>query len=292
LLGKRADSPEVVAMIDSLPATPRLTVTAGQLPTMWINSYEAGLSICFSLPDGLMINLAFYADGRDGYCPYRGELPNALKLDEARRAVEKGIGPPLEMGPASHKGVDAYYPKLGLRLTYGNDAPRDPQNPLVRLSLSEPAASGRATTLPNYDGTIHLAFRLVVPDDSHEAHLPERFVNANDGTAAFVSTTVIVDEHDIDDAHATQTEKGTPAILLKIGAAGAARLEGISATNAGRQIAIILDKQLLMAPMIRGKMGTNIMIEMGAKRNDDELFDMARKLRRAIYALPPEGTSP
>ena len=290
-MGLKANSPDIVAMIDSLPANTRLIVGGPTKAVMWVETYETGLLLSFNLPGGALDYVALFADGEERFNPYRGELPAGLRLGEPRGEVEKQLGAPIDFIPGND-GFETLYPQLGLSLSYGRPTPRDAGNPLVRFLFESPSAKGSNSHrhYPSHDGLATVGgFRLVVPEGSREARLPEHFINPSDGAAVYVSPNVIIDEQDVERPGESRSDNGRRAITLRLQPrAGAERLSAVSAANSGRQMAIILDQQLLIAPTIQDKMGADIVIDMGGKADDQKTDEVLRKLRRAIYTLPPE----
>jgi len=81
-------------------------------------------------------------------------------------------------------------------------------------------------------------------------------------------------------------EMAHPSVSLTATDAGAAMFAKLSAAHTGRQLAIVLDGQLLTAPVIQGVISKHISIQAGAEGTPTNAGDLAGRIDTAINALP------
>jgi preprotein translocase subunit SecD len=68
--------------------------------------------------------------------------------------------------------------------------------------------------------------------------------------------------------------------------AGSELLKKITGQNVGRRIAIVLDGQVLIAPMIRGEIAKSVEIRFGQNADRKQWADILGRLHAAVNVLP------
>ena len=59
-----------------------------------IELFEIGIALSFTLKGRLFV-IHFYGQARDGFCPFKGELPHDLSFNYSRRKVHSLLGRPI-----------------------------------------------------------------------------------------------------------------------------------------------------------------------------------------------------
>ncbi len=76
----------------------------------------------------------------------------------------------------------------------------------------------------------------------------------------YVAPECVVTERDIVDAKVTEDGRGQPAVLVSLSATGADRLAAFTRAHIGKPMAILVDDQLVTAPMIHSEFSAAAMI--------------------------------
>jgi preprotein translocase subunit SecD len=179
----------------------------------------------------------------------------------------------------------AEYPRLGLRVLYAVRPIRDLDAPVDCLILDAPDAKApEAVRGPVDVDKPRLAFRLVAPAGAAGQDV-DPLTDANDTAKQIaVERRVLVDERDVADVSTVPVDKEFKelAVYLKMTPAGAKKLKAATAGNIGRQLAIVLDGRVLMAPVIRSEISEAVSITMGTGAAHEDARVLAGRLHAAV----------
>jgi hypothetical protein len=287
LLGKSIASPDIKALIASLPNTLRISVGKTDV---YVRSDEAGIGLNFHFPGGGLSWVSFNGMGYDGFNAFSGPLPSGLLPGQSRREVESQLGRPTRISNAMR--VSAAYPRLGIDIEYQSDAPRDPLNPVVSVTFLAPRPDAGAPSTGPSAQMPRLTFRFEVQPGAPDAVGAETLsdTSAPGRPPLLVSQNILFDETAIDKV--IPTSGPDVAASLTMTPEGARRMEQISAANIGRRLAILWDGQILMAPVIRSKISGSVLINFASSGGEAECRRFCDKLTEVICTLPTPATQP
>ena len=282
LLGSSFASPGVMSAIEGFPGLPRMH-NANDL--IFVNSYETGLSISFIAQKATIGAIHLYAEGSDGFHQYRGSLPAGLTFSMTRGEVEAKLGRPNVVGAYSGS-----YPRLGLWITYAWHDPKDdanPASPIEHLTLINPVPDALPPMPLPAGPRPWLTFRLE-NDEAGAERLADPIDPSGKSTIA-LSRHVLFDESGISqvvlDSPEWSLDKRWGA-ALELTPEAAKKMAEASAANIGRKLAIVLDGRVLIAAVIRGKMGSGVTIDLGPEAGEQEYRKLVNKLDTILYSLP------
>jgi hypothetical protein len=143
LLGKTIDDPAVEELKRELEAEPSRSTVEDR---HYLNFEERGLSLATDETSRIE-SIFLYAEGRDGYRQYRGNMPHGLAFDVDREASRRMLGQPSDTGGGEAVPLygtaapwDLYsYPTYSIHIEFGA---RGQCPSLVTLSTPE-ATPGR-----------------------------------------------------------------------------------------------------------------------------------------------------
>jgi hypothetical protein len=282
-LGASMTSPQMTAIIDSLPPLPRL---AGLPDSIYVNSYELGISLSFRLPGAGLQAVHLYAEGQDGFRQYRGSLPERLTLTMSRGEVEARLGRPNKM-----RAGYSYYPRLGLSITYASRARqdyRDSDNRIAAVTLTAPVPDAPPPPLPPKGAPPWLTFRI---ESDHPGGDVVAFPSDPAGVKVmFVSHDALFDETSVETA-ALMSPDMTPDkrwhLEIKLTPEAGLRLSEVSQANIGRRMAMVLGGRVVVAPVIRDKISDRFVVDLGKDAGGDAYRKLADEIGTALFSLPP-----
>jgi serine/threonine protein kinase len=114
---------------------------------------------------------------------------------------------------------------------------------------AEALEESRASWITNASTASTLQFRLVLPQDSTEP--ADDLPSASGNNRFHLSRQVLLDDADVAQAGVDFSPDGRRKVEIRFTDAGAQRFEEITATNIGRQLAIVFRGQVLSAPVIQ-----------------------------------------
>jgi preprotein translocase subunit SecD len=114
---------------------------------------------------------------------------------------------------------------------------------------AEAREESKASWITNISSASTLQFRLVLPKDSTAPS--DWLSSASSHERLQLSRQVLLDDADIAQAGVDFNPDGSRKIEVRFTDAGAHRFEAITATNIGRQLAIVFRGQVLFAPVIQ-----------------------------------------
>ncbi|QDK45277.1 protein translocase subunit SecD [Bdellovibrio sp. ZAP7] len=89
----------------------------------------------------------------------------------------------------------------------------------------------------------------------------------------------------LDDASVGYDQYGAPMVTLRFNSAGATKFSDLTGANAGKQMAIVLDKIIKSAPSIRERIGGgSATITLGGGRDRNQMMDEAKMISTALRA--------
>ncbi|QLY26974.1 protein translocase subunit SecD [Bdellovibrio sp. KM01] len=89
----------------------------------------------------------------------------------------------------------------------------------------------------------------------------------------------------LDDASVGYDQYGAPMVTLRFNSAGATKFSDLTGANAGKQMAIVLDKVIKSAPSIRERIGGgSATITLGGGRDRNQMMDEAKMISTALRA--------
>lgn len=90
---------------------------------------------------------------------------------------------------------------------------------------------------------------------------------------------------DLDDAHVSFDEYGTPIVAIRFNPVGATKFKALTTEYVGRQVAIVLDRIVKSAPSIREPIGGGAAtITLGGGRGRDKTLEEAKMISTALRA--------
>lgn len=286
LVGKPIASPEVAAFLDSMPGVPYAAPLDEDF--LWVNHHAAGVAFNADLRDhGVVRVVMVYAGLTPAWGAYGGGLPGGVSTSDTLRDVERKLGrPPMSSGRAG-TGYTADYPQSGITVSYAPRASlRDPDAPIYSVSVIAPDPNGPAAGQgpPAAGDKPRLAFRLVAPAGAPDAEVLTDPADARGTVQIAVERRALLDERDVADVSLVPVDRDFKqmGISLKMTPAGAAKLKAATAGNIGRQLAIVLDGRVLMAPMIRSQISSDVMINMGTGESSREAVMLSRRLHAVL----------
>lgn len=163
----------------------------------------------------------------------------------------------------------------------------------------EQAALRAAATRPVPDPP-RLQVRLVVHSPAADATVdsfPDPYPPSGTETMMHVDREVLMHEGHVEYVRPVTDDAGKPVMLLHFTDEGTTLLQQITQLHADERIAFILDGKVLMAPMIRGAIGADAIIDGGEKGfSETERKGLMAALNSAIRRLPaattPAATQP
>lgn len=264
--------PRVQALVDSLPATPRLVFLKD---VFVISSYEGGLSMSFGFPGGKLRSIQLFGSGSDEYAAYGGKLPSELIFGEARSAVEAKIGQPNDI-TFGVDGLLVTYGASGFEAFYASTIRKDPAAPLSRLTLIAPTTDAPSGHIPA------LAIRRIV-GPSHAAPAEDVTINSTIGSVR-VAKKVLLDASAFDEVTRLPQRNATDAtkISLSLNATGLLQLREIGKREFIDQVAIMLDGRPVAATL----MEETLTFRLDPATKPEAVSNILRELRLAVYSLP------
>lgn len=282
LLGMHIDSPEVQAFIDANLDNPERTELESAL---YLDSPGTGMSLGFSRAPDQLEAIHFYARD-EKYQQYAGELPFALSFSHRRRDVERLLGRPVWSSDIDGE-LSVNYPRLGLSIDYGPaEGLRDPSASIAHVSLHEPEeVTLRHNSSPHHSAP-RIAMRLVVQGRASNAEALEARDEGDE--SLFVEREVLLDETSIAEVYPLELDReaGVFVVGLRMNDRGTERLQEISRLNQGRRLAVVLDGELLVAPMVMGELSEWVALNMAG--DFDHFHDVLGRLHAALNSLPAE----
>ena len=306
LVGRPLADPRVRALLDALeqrgtPVRPEQWdlpkgVAAEEKP-VHLFSRDGGIDLVVDARDTVQTIILYDAakgvDGRGDIARYAGRLPSGLSFDDGRDGAVAKIGPPVTSsgsdGFATPDGLippryDAEYPHLGLSLRYVGDWRTDPHVRInnVVVTAPQPRPDAKADKTPP-----RLRFQLVAKaGDADAVRVPMLRPNRRDGDALTLERRVFLDESDVANVYPSVGPSGERAGGLTMTPRGADRLRTLTRENVGRQLAVVLDGRVLVAPMIQDAIGENVMLSFGPQPDPAEVADVVGRLHAAAHPLP------
>ncbi len=282
--GKDLRTPEMTKLISSLPGTPYISSSREFAELV---AQDAGILMFFQPRQGL-VRLMLNAGGSEGYLQYPGKLPGGLAFSDLRKDVEKILGGPVSSGGGySGSAYFADYPQLGMTIYYAKDKPRDPENPIASILLMPPIRNAQAAAGKPAKGP-RITFRLVVSDPAVPADELPYSAGAAQNATLRVSREVLLDEKGISGIYGIKERPDSPQLVtgMEMTDEGAKKLEEVTSQNIGRQLAILLDGRIVIAPNIRSAIGKRLIIGMGAGAKEKDSAEIRGRLHAAVNALP------
>ena len=306
LIGRPLADAAVRALLDALEArgTPvkpeHWDLPTGKIdPTkaMHLFSRGGGIDLVVDERDAVQTIILYDAakgvDGRGDIGRYKGSLPHGLSFDDGRDGAVAKLGPPVTSSGSDGlerdldtfpPRYDAEYPHLGLSLRYVGDWRTDPHVRIKNLVLfaQQAAPDDKADKTPP-----RLRFQLVAKaGDADAVRVPMLRPNRLDGDALTLERRVFLNESDVANVYPSVGPSGERAGGLTMTPRGADRLRTLTRGNVGRQLAVVLDGRVLIAPMIQGTIGENVMLSFGPRPDPAEVADVVGRLHAAAHPLP------
>lgn len=94
----------------------------------------------------------------------------------------------------------------------------------------------------------------------------------------------------LDHASRSVDHLGRPAIAITFDPAGAGQVTQLTSPHIGRGLAIVIDQQVIAAPVIQAQLGTGAVIT--GRFSQAKADDLARRLNARAFAAPTVSTSP
>src|SRR6266550_3473885 len=89
----------------------------------------------------------------------------------------------------------------------------------------------------------------------------------------------IVDARDVRSATVAETPAGEPALSVVLGSVGGANLDGFAGRNQGKRLAIVVDRNLVSAPVLQfANFAGRIQVTGLSKEKTDDLFRRLNKI--------------
>lgn len=89
----------------------------------------------------------------------------------------------------------------------------------------------------------------------------------------------------LDDAGVSFDQYGVPEVSLRFNAVGAAKFKEVTGNNVGKRLAVVLDKVVKTAPMLKTAIGDGrAVITLGGSRGRDQLLDEAKMISTTLRA--------
>jgi preprotein translocase subunit SecD len=129
-----------------------------------------------------------------------------------------------------------------------------------RIVVELPGVDNPQHIIDTIGKTAKMTFQLVdenvTPEDAKEGHLPPGdevlpLADGRGGGAIVVKKRVAVDGSTLIDASAGFKEGSVPIVNFTFDSAGARRFEEVTSNNVGKRFAIVLDKKVISAPVIK-----------------------------------------
>lgn len=288
-LGKPFNAPQIADITASLPGTPRV---ATYDDAMFIMSFEAGCDLSFHLPDGKLQAIHFFSDGSEGFDRYKGPLPFGLRFGEPRWQVEATLGKPDGLGAGF-----CSYDMLGLGVDYFSEAPRDPDNPVARITISSPRPGVHRVAVPPGKPPF-LTFRFVVSPASPESKDAQSMADPDDPSGKIqllVSNEPILDENSIANVGLISPQMNLENLWqasLTMTPEGGRKLKQATAGKIGQRIAITWAGRVLMAATIRDPLESHVMVDFGTNGTKQQCVELAAQIGAVIFSLPSTQPSP
>jgi len=122
-----------------------------------------------------------------------------------------------------------------------------------------------------------------LPED-HQILLERR---ASDWRTYYVFSQSHVDNADLRSADQTSSDKGDPEVSVELNPSGAQRLSALTERSVGRKLALVLEGQIVTAPVIIGKIGAGrLRITLGPRDNAFALQKEAKDLVAVLRSQP------
>ena len=284
LIGKGLRSKDIETLVSKMPGLPTLNVSAAMpsinLPErIVLHSFDSGLNIIFQgSPVTISSIVVFNRDSEEGLT-YIGPFPDGLTSSDTRREVEAKIGSPAKSGTANN--YFAEYDQLGLKIDYvGGDA-RDPSNRIesLRITNGNPlvAVGGLAK------GPL-IAIRPVVQNGSDSD--PMMDLSDPQKPLLAVSRELLITEKDINEFSPIRLPKeNRTGIYIHLTNQGADRMAKFTKANLGSRLAVVVNGQLLSAPVIRQEISNRISISAGSSTANESLIENFARIHAAIFRL-------
>jgi len=272
------------ALFASLPGVP---LVSGSSKKGLVLAEEGGICLTVDMkPPRRLWAIELYADGADFYAQYAGELPHGLAFSDRRADVEKKLGRPPLCSGGGKQLFCAEYPTLGLTIHYLNGEVRDPANPIHHLVLTKPDPQGDPPISRPATKQPRLTFRLVAENADGPVDLLPNPLPAKPDLR--VSREVIITEASIVRADSKRNSEESPqlVLLLQLSADGGARIDRVIPTNKGKQIAILLDGQIIAAPPLADLSSNTVSVNLAAATTEEEARAICARVSAAVSALP------
>ncbi|MEM8872922.1 MAG: hypothetical protein AAGD32_01570 [Planctomycetota bacterium] len=267
LLGRSDDSAEVTAFVERHMPTTEISRFGEDY---YLLSPEAGVNLFFANVNRTLTNVEL-SNG------YAGPMPNGVRWEMTRREVERAFGPP----PMIDVGVDdvaLIYPNRKLHLNFPTDALTDGEATLEWILLfdHEPMALGEPTKP-------RLQFRLVQPEDDDA----EPMTDPGTGLNLAVGRNVHLDERDLASVQVMLSpHDDRPLIAVRLTPEAGEKFKVLTAEHVDRQLALVLDGEIIFAPTIRSPLGDTFVIESGGEPDVSDVRRLAGQINAARFALP------
>lgn len=100
-----------------------------------------------------------------------------------------------------------------------------------------------------------------------------------DGTTMYIEQSPIITQNEIASAYRTQDHVGRPALSLEFTPDGAATLERVSETEAGKPLVVLVEGAFWTAPIVQGTLSSQIIL-VAPDFSEGELRRIAAGLNR------------
>ncbi|MGH7458559.1 MAG: protein translocase subunit SecD [Longimicrobiaceae bacterium] len=230
---------------------------------------------------------------RSAFLEFRHALPGS-ELEGALPRVDRAVSAALGDEPPTQEELDTAPSPLGiLQPVEGEDQAADRDRPFTALlsplgleggfavSDADVPAVERYLAIPGVERALPRGTELLwgFTPEGEETGFRELYLVETEA--------VVTGEFLVDAAAQRDIQFNQPIVTFEFNRQGGRRFERFTSANIGELLAIVLDDQVVSAPVIRGAIGTSGQIELGGSTLE-EASDLALVLRAGALPAPIE----
>lgn len=286
LIGQKVSSDLFQSLVGSMPGLPRVYQSRD---AFWLNSDAAGLEVQCRTTVPTVRLVTVYVREAHGFAGYTGELPFGLRSSDRRRDVERKLGRPMESSGGDGWSYRAIYRKLGLDIEYDTKSARDGDGQIQTLTLrtGDPQA---AKAEQDGKAPVHNRLSLRLVDFTAPGKDVERLVDLDAGNGATlpVSQKPILVESDFQNVQPIPSPFSQGSELrwdigLKFTVEGTERLRAALENRPEARIALVLDGQIVTAPLLKAKVQQEMSIS--SHLTEEQTFRLVQRMHAAVFTL-------